>query len=300
MGWGWVDAENKDTYLTSVADKLIINPLYPNFDDITQITKDSIMNDYVNGMGLINLKDKYSLTLNLIKMIMESETLPLIVLQPDEIFKNLDNGYYVSNMGRIIKNNRLYNRDTIKKTHISIIVGKLFLNKPNKTAKIRIINPNLPCSINNLEWVVAINEEIIKEDYKTSITTRKELAIKYDISENKLNIILKDINWRDTPRFEIVADKARIGRNQSATPHKCKICNDTNPLNFYKKTKSKCKECANVKKYYIKKDAKPHHCKICDQTNPEFFTGGKKSKCKKCSSDEKKANYVSVKKRPKF
>lgn len=178
--WAWVDPENKIEYLKSIEPKLRSNSLEENFKKVNQETKNSLMKDYVNGMSIISIADKYSLSFNIINMIIDTEDLPLIDLLSNEEFKVFSDEYQVSNMGRIIKNNRIKNKKSIAKLCLSEIVATLFLIKPTSDSNINIINKNKPYSIYNLEWIepVFIDEKLIIEEYTSSITTRQKLAKK--------------------------------------------------------------------------------------------------------------------------
>lgn len=95
----------------------------------------------------------------------------------------------------------------------------------------------------------------------------------------------------------MVIEKGTLARNAQAKPHLCIICDETNPEQFFKKTKSKCKKCIERKSSYIKKGPRPHLCIICDESSPELFRANTKSKCIKCSNLESKLKYISVKKK---
>ena len=82
----------------------------------------------------------------------------------------------------------------------------------------------------------------------------------------------------------------------------CKVCGETNPENFYKHNKSKCKFCISGKSkedYNSHKSAtrklKSYLCLSCGETNPSLFYGSNKSYCKMCMSENKKTSYVDKK-----
>lgn len=243
--WGWVDENQKDEYLAKITPKLINKQSVVYLHNQLSVdTISNILKDYVNGMNKLILIKKYNIKISLFNHILENETLPSIEYLPNEIFKPI-NDILISNMGRLIKKNKIYKKNLINNKELYIIVADLFLVKPNENYKPKLINNKLSHSINNIAWekINIIDEDLIIEDYKTSDLTRTELCKKYSISDKKINIILKGIDWRDTPR----ANKVAQAKTQTTKKHECLTCGETNPDMFKFKNKSECKKCCNTK-----------------------------------------------------
>lgn len=289
--WWFVDENKKDellqaykNYLTELKNKVRVNN--------TELTE-KILNDYVNGLSLNELQNKYNKSTTFISSVIKTSNSQIKLLE-NEVFIWIDNLYQISNLGRIIKNGLIvkFNKSIYGKSIIKLIAENFVPN--NEGLKMcEVIDENKPITYENIKWVKSKSETRFElpEDKKNNLINEyinsnlsiKKIAKKYSIGVDLCTKNLKGIKKLEDPRTK---------------PALCKTCGDTNPENFRYSRKNICKTCmsnyniAHSKEYrsrencpskYIKKEPKPHLCKICNDTNPDNFYGGKKSQCIACS-----------------
>ena len=75
-------------------------------------------------------------------------------------------------------------------------------------------------------------------------------------------------------------------KSEERKPHKCSVCNESKPENFYSGFKSKCKVCTRNERRQLyetrERMLKQFLCSECGEKEPSKFHLGHKSKCKAC------------------
>ena len=290
--WWFVDEDIKEENICKAKEKMnaIIEANLKKYE-INPSKISDILNDYVNGCSMKDISIKYDESYHKINKLIITSDLPPIEIQPNEIFLDF-NGYKFSNMGRIIYNNALLNKDYFRfnneRFSLAKIIAILFVENPSNFKHVKLINETLPLTDKNVMWVYPyayipneeIKNEIIKK-YVDSELNRIEIQSKYGVSKIVLTKILIG-----TP----------INQSTKIKPHLCS-CGETNPENFRLKRKSVCKKCEPKQvSRYVKKGPRKPLCKTCGTTNPEDFYKDNKGSCRKCSKAKKLAKKIPKKK----
>lgn len=277
----FVDEENKEEYLLKLNQKeeYLTSLSVKNFP---QNLIDGIIYDYVNGFKINHLHVKYGCDIKDIKFIIKNYPKPNITLLPNEIFKEF-NEYKISNLGRLIKNNRIVYRNEqfiIKK------MAELFIPNLHDFKFVKIIDNLKPISVDNIMWVEKNNfdydlYEELKQKYIDEPLSNKAFKKKYKVKLKFMTLLKNDVkpHMRQKPIRNIVLK-----------PHLCKICGETDENKFPKKRKSKCNKCSRVYSY-VKKPKREYLCKICGDNNENNFKPKSKGCCRLCTNLKAKEKY---------
>lgn len=94
--------------------------------------------------------------------------------------------------------------------------------------------------------------------------------------------------YKVNTKEEILAIISARNQIKMPKPYFCENCGETNPMNFRKGVKNKCKTCLSVKinGKAKKRESKPYHCLTCGETEPSKFYEKRRIKCRVCLNEK--------------
>jgi predicted DNA-binding protein YlxM (UPF0122 family) len=243
-----------------------------------------ILDEYVNTTLTVNeLAQKFKIKPKAIKFNIAHNTLPKVNIFEDEIFKNISNTIKISNLGRVIVNDKLTNQSRFtyknKKIGLRMLVGILFVDNPNNYPTLKSIDNNIHnINYKNLEWTLPNKPIFFLDDGELKSlclwegkmvpleTVKDKIIQEYLERTENINIPEKYLIGKKTA-YNLI--KPHIKKD---TIKHCVICGEINQRYFYKHVHSKCKLCANDTHTKNDPNHKPKKLKTAIWINKNKYT----------------------------